>query len=267
MNKSGYLEYHGVESIYFLEESVLYLVPKDSDDVTKLRKYFYDEDFLVSFGNDFFTNIAHVKESSYDDGRIKLNIDYLFDRCICDTFSEIQITGEALDIFFNPAHYFYRKNKDERKTVDYIYHSEVADRWEVEFCGKTIAISLLFGDILGRGVASDLMLHPKLKVEFENTDDVTYVFSVYQVILRFLKIIRYDVKCGKLHVDLVGVKDGTISHNGYLCDYTGVQEQITYIGYNIEYMKLKPYIGKLLQFAAKNEDYSFKHFPKFKNSS
>ena len=262
MNKSGYIDYHGVESIFFLEEKVLYIIPKESDDITKLRKYFYDENFFVRFGNKFFTNIAHVKESSYDDGRIKLIIDYVFDRCICDSFSKIEITGDALDIFFNPAHYFYRKDRDERNAVDYMYHNEEADKWEVTFRGKTLTISLLFGDILSRGGASDLMLHPKLRVEFENTDDVAYVFSVYQMILRFLKIIRYDVKCGKLLVDLVGIKDEKISHNGYLCDYTGVQEPITYIGYNIEYMKLKPYIGKMLQFAAENEGYSFKHFPK-----
>ena len=119
-------------------------------------------------------------------------IEYIIDHCHSDYFAGFDIIGDVVDNFFSPARYFYdRRSNEPNLDVDFIYGNEIAEEWEITFEGKTLKISLSYGDILKFGTASDLKLHPKLRVEFERTTDTEFVFRVYLMIKRFFKIICY----------------------------------------------------------------------------
>ena len=81
---------------------------------------------------------------------------------------------------------------------DVLYHKEYADSWNVSFEGRNFLISLSYGNVLSKGVGSDLMLHPKLNVHFDNkTNDIYFVYRAYSIVIKFLQIIRYDLNFGR----------------------------------------------------------------------
>ena len=79
------------------------------------------------------------------------------------------------------------------------------------------------------------------------------------MIVRFLQIIRYDTKCGKLQLDLLS-KDNML-YNCRLHDFCPNQAQCLEGYPDVEYGSFKPYIQRFLQFAADNQNYSFHHYP------
>lgn len=188
---------------------------------------------------------------------IKLFPKYTIERCHKDVFSGFEITGEALDDFFSPAQYFYDRLKEETESnVDFIYHSEVVDKWSITFENKPVTVTLSYGDILHWGIGSDLMLHPKLTIAFEQTTDTQYVYRVYSFIVRFLQIVRYDIKCGKLRIDLFYEEQGKMSYNGHLYDLCIDQDRFCISANEVEYGCYKTYIQRFLQFVAGNLQYN-----------
>ena len=105
------------------------------------------------------------------------------------------------------------------------------------------------------------MLHPKITVAFEQTTDTQYVYRVYSFIVRFLQIVRYDIKCGKLRIDLSYEEQGKMSYNGSLYDFCIDQNGFCISSNEVEYGCYKTYIQQFLQFAADNPRYTFYHYP------
>lgn len=264
MKNTGYLSLWDVEWIFIEESDGISLIPKNRDDIKKIKSHFEDKDFLINFNGSLTLNsIAFIERVHFGlDHTIKLYSKYIISRCHTDSFSGFEVTGEAIDDFFSPSHFFYdRHHSDAPKSIDYIYSNEVADKWTVTFENKPITITLSYGDILKRGVASDLMLHPKLTINFEQTSDTQYIYRAYLFVLRFLKIIRYDTNCGKLNVNLFSKTQDKLSYNGILHDKHLNEDNFCKSIVDIEYTNYKSYINIFLQFAADNPDYTFFHYP------
>ena len=143
-----------------------------------------------------------------------------------------------------------------------MYDSETADCWKIDHQGKQIEIELKYGDIFKKGIASDLKLHPKLVLKFEDTDDIQVIDEFVQLIIRFFRLIRYDANCGNIETELINIESGKKSYNGQFVfiEKKYSRSLIPSIS-GIEYICYKPYIQKYLQFASDNISYIFDHYP------
>lgn len=262
MKDTGHITLWGAECIFVEENNEISIIPKDTNEFEKLRPHLNDENFIFTYcgviGHKATAFVESVRFGLMYD--IKLIPKYIIDHCHSDYFAGFDIIGDVVDNFFSPARYFYdRRSNEPNLDVDFIYGNEIAEEWEITFEGKTLKISLSYGDILKFGTASDLKLHPKLRVEFERTTDTEFVFRVYLMIKRFFKIICYDTTLGNFHVELFD-NDNKLSYNGRFRDFTTTPEQYLKKYHEIEYGNFKPYIDKYLQFAADNPFYTFYHY-------
>lgn len=264
MQDIGYVRLWDVECILVEEVDGISIILKDEADLKKIRPHFGDQNFVFNYcGKIGFNSIAFIERVQFEfNHAIKFFPRYIINCCCVDSFTGMEMMGDAIDDFFSPSSYFYDRSKAGAEiSVDYIYHNEIADKWMVIFEGEPITITLSYGDILSRGIASDLMLHPKLKIYFNKTTDVEYVYRVYLLVVRFLQIIRYDTKCGKLKIDLLSENDGKLTHNGCLHDFSADPNQFLKGNHDVEYGSFKPYIQRFWQFAADNPTYTFYHYP------
>ncbi|GAA6426873.1 hypothetical protein [Dielma fastidiosa] len=181
MNDTSYITFHDAECILLEENNYISLLLKNPEDIKKIRPHFEDKDFLLKYkGTVGFNSVAFIERMSFEmNHTIKLFPKYIVNRCHKDTFIAFEMIGEAVDDFFSPSRYFFdRKRSGNNDVVDVIYNNELAESWEIIFEEKSVSITLSFGDILCWGIASDLMLHPKLTVSFEQTSDITYISPV-----------------------------------------------------------------------------------------
>lgn len=264
MRDIGRITLWNTEFIAVEENDGLYLIPKENEALRKVKEHIRDRDFVVCYhGERGLDSIAFVEQVEFSfTGHIKLLPKYIINHCISDSFTSLEITGDVIDDFFSPAHYFFDRSKDgDKNTVDLVYNCEVADKWEIQFAEKPLTITLSFGDILEWGSASDLKLHPKLTIEFAEAVDVQYVYRVYSFVLRFLRVVRYDSKCGKIRVDLYSHVDGKLSLSGSFRDFSIDQESFDKGNHYVQYGYYKTYIQRFLQFSADNPNYTFYHYP------
>lgn len=263
MNKTGYITLWNADCVFCFDNNDIIVIPKNKDDIYKMNSHFNDNNFIVNFEQNFGCYTAYIDRVEFGiNGAIKLIPKYLIGHYHKEFFSGFEITGESIDDFFCPARYFYdRKKKDTEASPDLVYNREVADKWNIVFENTPITITLSYGDILRWGTGSDLMLHPKLTITFDSTNDIQFVYRVFKVIIRFLRIIRYDTKCGKFQIDLSCEDNGKLSYNGRLYDYCVEQLDFSRSINDVEYGCYKPYVQRFLQFAADNPDYNFDHYP------
>lgn len=264
MKDTGHIRFFDTDCILIEEENCISIIPKEKDDLKKIRSHFDDQDFVLNYtGTIGHDSIAFIERLQFAiDHTIKLYPYYIINRCHMNSFVGFELTGEVVDEFFSASRYFYDRSKSGNEdSVDFIYHREVADEWSIIFEGNPVSVTLSFGDILQRGIASDLKLHSKLTVKFGRTEDIQYLYRVYALIVRFLQIVRYDTKFGKLQIDLLGEEHEKTFYNGYLRDFS-LEQTVIYKGnHEVEYGCYKPYIQRFLQFAADNPNYTFYHYP------
>ena len=253
----GYVQFHGVDCIFREEDSSITLIPSNPQD--NILKYFTERDFFFEYKGIVYTRIAFIEKiNSRIDHSLDLTPKYLFkfikDFSICG----FEIYGGAIDDFFNPVNYFFPKVYNGELLGDVLYHKENADIWNVHFEDKNFLITLAYGNVLSNGVGSDLKLHPKLNVKFDNnTDDIEFVYRVYSFVTKFLQIIRYDLDFGHCTVEL-------FDENGYSKGkfYDFNQHSNKFMGkIDLDYRYLNSYVGKLLQFSADNLSLSLNHLP------
>ncbi|MGN0561696.1 MAG: hypothetical protein ACI4K6_02730 [Candidatus Fimenecus sp.] len=264
MKDNGYITLWDTECIFVEESDGIIIIPKDKDNFKNFRPHFRDENFILKYcglaGNNSIAFIEQVR--SEPDYAIKLIPKYIVKDSYDNSFTGFEMIGEVIDDFFSPSRYFYDRSKSGvDMNEDFIYHDEVAEEWTIVFEGKSIIIALSYGGILYEGIASDLMLHPKLRISFEKTTDVQYVYRIYLFVERFLQIVRYDTNCGTFRIDLYSERNGKPSYNGYLNDIGSVQNHHLKRYNDVEYGCYKPYIQRFLQFAADNPKYTANHYP------
>lgn len=147
--------------------------------------------------------------------------------------------------------------------ADLLYEQQIVDQWDITYHSGIIHVEFSYGNILQNGVASDLRLHPHIRMTFPQTSDPTVLYEVYQIIRRFLQIVFYISDCGKVNVEVYGGENGQ-SFRGYLHDYQ-VNEKLKYRDDSrlINYCSYKDYVAQLLQFSADNSNLIFDHYPEY----
>ena len=261
---TGYLELFGIPCVYMEDDNGLLVVPKDKHDMPKLSHYALKTDYTVQFESLSDKNCTALIERMEFEGEnsYRLIPRYIIKAINENPFCSFEMQGDAIDDFFSPSRYFYNKARaGEKKFENLVYGSEVADKWDVIFEEKLVSITLSYGDILRHGVASDLMLHPQLNVDFPETTDLTFIYRLYMAIIRFLQFTRYVTNCGRIKIKLYGATIGDKFNAGRIVDcYTKQSVHHVYLGV-IDYSAYKPYVQKILQFVLNNPKLYMHHLP------
>lgn len=261
MKSMGYTKFKDIDCIFYEENDAIHLIPAKQTD--KIVKYVNERDLTFSYNRNIHKCTAFIKriEMSFDNS-IRLILKYIFETIgEFDSIHGFTIVGDVLDDFFNPVNYFLTKHHNGEAVNNVVYGRENVDYWKIKFEEKNITISLSYGEILNKGRRSDLMLHPKLSVNFENnTNDFDFIYRAYKLVVKFIQIVRYDLDIGWYSMFLIDEK-------GYECGkfyeldslYTKhcVAHQI-----ELNYSNYKPYIGRILQFIANNQNLSVDHLPR-----
>ena len=130
-------------------------------------------------------SFASINHSEININSIDLFPDYTV-HSITKKICEIEISGDAIDDFFSPSTYFYYKKQHGTKNVgEVVYDDDIADTWKITVKDSIIKIVLKYGNILRRGIASDLKLHAKLIIKFEETDDYKFIYEIYLAVKIF----------------------------------------------------------------------------------
>jgi len=258
---TGYVTYCGIRCVYSIGKDAITLIPANNDDLRKLNSHFDDQHFLFHYADGAEKNcIAFIDRVEINMGpSINLIPLYILRLLNAGPVTYMQVTGPSIDEVFHPAGYFFTKAvSGKENTVDLAYECETADEWTITINDSPINISLQYGGILRRGIASDMMLHPKLCATFPPTTDIEFLIKVYTTITRFLQLIQYNSNIGECRVYLEGTAP---EHNsGYLFDWPRVGSSRSF--YNeMQYRYIQPFIKDLLQFSAENTNIALQFLP------
>ncbi len=258
MNKVGYINYWGHDFIVIDKDEPIYLIPKNNDNtIQEIREHFKDKDFIFTYEtNSHFCSVAHIEKVNHEFPNIVvLHPKYCFQGVCHDKCSYLEILGDVIDDFFNPVRLIF-SNPDYENNYKYITQG-VSEKWIINFEGAVISVELFFQEPLKHGLLGDQKLHPILRVRFPETHDFQYIYKIYSIVVRFLKLIRYDRECGKLTVALY---TSDKQQCGRLLDFTtGLLFHKRDMDVNSTVFQ--PYIGRFFQFAANMQNYSFIHYP------
>ncbi len=261
----GYINFYGIDCVYAENKGIFCILPKNKAEQKRLFDCFEMPQLVLEYSSLIYKNCcAFIKEGRrHIDQGIELKAEYIIAKANNFPIQTLEITGNDIDVFFSPARYFYEQFHKNRADIgNVVYEGKLADNWNIVFEGKEIEISLFYDAILSKGIASDLKLHPKLKVSFPATTDGQFLYRIYSFIIKFLQIIQYR----QTHCDYTvtlhgGTKEQDNINVGKLIDIYSSQKTDEKEYGEINYNNYKPYIGKLLQFAANNPNISLKHLP------
>lgn len=264
MEYYGYIDFHGIDCVYFEKNNQIVIVPKDPEKFKEIVKYRNAENFQLLYARNIEKYCSALIDKCYitSNNSFQLIKKYQFAKITDEPINSIIITGEAIDDFFNPARYFYEINaRDKADISDVVYDAKEADEWVISIEENDVRITLSYGHILRDGIMSDLMLHPKLTLSFSPTNDIDYLYRLYRTVKRFLQLTLYKLNIGDLNIELLTTYDNNSSYLGELIDYETPDTEYHKNYSEINYNNYRPYIKNLFQFSANNMTITLSNLP------
>lgn len=265
----NYIKFQGVDCVYHKKDKSMVLIPKNPDERFNYREIINKKDFMIEYASTIYNkSYAFVKNVSFTENRaIRFNILYYVSMVENEGINEIQLTGDEIDTIFHPASYFFKKADDFKKNpVDLIYGNHIGEEYNIKYKGENISIVLSYGDIFERGTASDLKLHAKLSVLFEETNNVEKVHDLIMILTKFIQLISHQVIINLKPISIFGNIDKRRAKLGLYYSELYELKKINAFPF-IHYDYFKPHIGKLLQFTADNQNLNLNFYPKDVNQS
>lgn len=247
------------DCIFVENQNGLNLYPIEDKGITTVYKHIYDIDFLLNYQSQIYTNTIisiHKVHSDHNRG-FELTANYIIKRIDKKPIAKMIITSDAIDSLFSTVRYYYdQRCAGINPSANLLYESEEVETWNINYKGKIISVTLMYGEVLKRGIWSDTKIHPKLKLSFPETTDSSYLYEIYSIIRFFLQVSMYGYNIGKTEVELFTSSNASY---GYLYDYSHKRDECTFS--NIKYSIIKTHIQDLLQFAADNYTMQIDFFP------
>lgn len=264
MSDMGYINFDGIECVYFEKDGIIELIAKNDEHNRELRACCFNRNYMIEYSRIRGMKChAYINDASaYINGHMELHAKYIFEVLAGKPVTHMQITGDDIDIFFNPSRFFFSlSQRGTEKVGDIVYSKENADHWKINYKGTNIEISLSYGEILRDGIRSDLKLHPRLTMSFPSTNDWAYLYELYRFVVKFLQIVLYKRTHGHFKVELCSKENEQSSYLGELFDYADTplnsEKELREINYN-NYSK---YMERLWQFVANDPNCDLSHFP------
>lgn len=262
---------NNINCVMTIEGNEVLILPFDRTDSFNLYQHFnkLKTNFKIHYEHPVFKkSFVNVKRIiSWDIPLIKLLIEYKIFCLEDDIINSFEISGDQLDWFFNPLEYYFRiKTNNGKMPEDLLYNSEIIKRYSFIFENQEITIEISYGEILKKGVFSDLQIHAKLKVNFKDSNDFDFIYRVYLIIVRFVNIVSYQINFNHKRVEFLGKsKSSDQSHKGYLnvknYNLTTPDNHVSNL-----LRTWDPYIEPLLNLLVKDNNISIQHLPHDRNS-
>lgn len=263
---TGSSTFFNVKCNYVQDGNSIIVIPKNNNDIKELNKNILKKNLLLEYQAFIYKkSYLFVKEVKHrTDNSIGLNIKYQANLLANDRFDSFTIQGDEIDVFFSPIDYYFNCKKDSQYVArDLLYNKDIIDTFKFRYCEKDIYIDLYFGDILSKGISSDLRLHPKLEVQFESTNDIEFVYEIYNIVKKFLRFICYKSELNLMPIDIYR-NDDKKSKVGSLFEKEYKVNHYSKIS-DINYTNFKPHINKILQLIADDKGLYLRHLPIHEN--
>jgi hypothetical protein len=262
--EQGYLTFEGIECVYSKDADSLIVTPKNKSDVKSMFQHYNKTNFILEY-----QHIIYQRSFTYIE-KIEPRLDHSFIFLTKYTVSligdyevnEFILTGDEIDVFFSPiSHFFQKKSNNEPFLTELLYEKEEVVKFIFTLDNKSIYVSLFYGEILKSGIKSDLKLHSHLSVEFDKTKDINFLYSVYQIIVKFLQIVRHQKNTNLKSVEILGTTEKVEkSILGYMYSKLFITKHYTKT-FGSEYIYFKPFISNILQLIADDKELSIRHLP------
>lgn len=264
----NYIKFQDIDCVYYRKDNSMVLIPKEEKESFNFFDIIKMKNFKIEFTSTIYrSSYAFVKDVSFiGDRAILFNILYYALLIQNEAMNEIQLTGDEIDMIFNPASYFFQEADNfKRNPVDLIYGKHIGEEYNIKYKGERISIVLSYGDIFERGIASELKLHAKLSVLFEESNNIEKVHDLVTIVMKFIQLVGHQLKINFKPITIFGKIDGRRQRLGTYHNQPYQLEKINAFPV-IQYDYFKPYIKQLFQFIADN-NINLNFYPKDINES
>lgn len=248
----GYLNLEQIECTYNLDGNKLFIIPNNPEKFVNIRKIIDKENMIIESNpgalgkNVFFVKNGSLASLEY----ISFEVIYYFSLLNGYKINGLVFTSEALDKFVKPAslYYYYRYTlKQEITEEDLLYKRDVIQKFSFKIDNKIINATIFTGQILEKGIASDLKLHAKLQISFEETEKYEFLYYVYCLIKKFLQLTLY---CKNIKIDNIDLLAHTGHyHQSYIGrfypDLSSCEGAIPSQSWGTEFLLISKYLYKL----------------------
>lgn len=261
----GYLIISDIQCIYTVRENKLYVIPANKEDLCNLWVSVRDGiDRLEEVQEHGQKRIFHLKNVNLGfENEIIFEIEFMVSVINGYKVNQVIFTCDDLDTFVNPVSIYYIKYKKDSNglTKNLLYDRDVIKNFKFKALEKIVSGEIVIGDILSSGTGSDLKLHSKLKLSFEETDDYNFIYYLYNIVKKFLQITLYHKDINLSTVKLTGAtKSHCFSHIGGL-DVKLVKANKASTVSATEYLLIQDYIENYFQLIVDDEKLYVKHLP------
>lgn len=264
----GKCKIQGIECTYHFNEDKIYLVPIDLDKLSELFRKINTNKLkrieLFKTYNADYCDIIYFSKVTLAISGIICEIDFYFEMYSNHEISGLRITSHELTSFVNPAEHYYLKKRtsNEFQTVDFLYDSEKIKEFTFKINSEVVFGAIHIGELLQRGIVSELKLHTKLHISFEPRKDNLFFVKICEIVKKSLQFATYSRDIAFDTVELFYEIDGQRSICGKLYipnqHFTDEYRRIR-IHSNYEY--LNKYLGNLFTEVAKDSKLFVKHLP------
>lgn len=220
LNSLGQCEVLGYKCKFQYENFRLAIIPDDNDIVGSLYRSIRDDiqsknfivrtDSLTTKGA-YCLYICSKVDLSIGGGGIYLDVIYHFEFYATADIDSIAIYSDTLTKYVEiPSYYFKRKENGEKllsTTDDLLYHFDEINSFSFNYQVQTVKAHIDIGNILMRGIASDLKLKSRLVLSFTPSNNNDFIIDLCEGVTKVLQFLCYEKEIVFNRIELVG------SHN------------------------------------------------------
>ncbi len=245
---------------YHFTGNKLYLIPVDNNEISTLYHYLLinNINFIEipsSYSTDKYDYI-YFSEVHFNFGGVSLDVDMYFELYSNTEIKSIVITSDAINFYVNPAEYFYDLKQLEESYIEpeLLYKSKGIHEFLFNFEGIKINSRLVIGDILQRGIASDLKLNTKLELNFNPTNDREFIIRLQNAVKKCIKFAMYNDEIIFNRIELIGNSEKrTICGSIFLNQHNeNVGKRFSSLESNFYW--LKDYLGEFFEVVANDSN-------------
>lgn len=262
----GYMNICEIPCTYTMNDYKLFIIPKNEQDLSVLWREV--RRLGINRVEEIPTveqkKIFYVKNATFGfNGTLNFDVEFMADVIKGHKLNQIIITCDDLDSFVKPSSIYYmrkNKNSDELNT-DLLYKKDIIKNFKFSAFEKEINGQIIIGEILRHGIASDLKLHSKLILSFEETEDYSFIYYLCCVVKKFLQIVLYTKDISLSCIELTGK---TETHPfSYIGNIHIKSEKINNMNRmkSIEFLIIQDSIDKYFQTIVNDDELYIKHLP------
>lgn len=274
MNPLGRCEVLGYKCKFQYEKFRLALIPDDDEIVgelyRKIRDDLQDKNFIVKIYSPttkdaYCLYICSNVNLAIGCGGIYLDVVYYFQFYVTANIDSLSIYSDSLTKYVEIPSYYFKRNQNGEKllstTDNLLYKFDRINTFSFKYKTETINGNIEVGNILRRGIASDLKLKSRLFLSFAPTDNTDFIIELYEGLYKVLQFLCYEKEIVFNHIELVGEHNGKRSLLGEL--YTPPKD--TEVKYRIEhspYPLIENQLGVFFEKILSDENLYTKHLPR-----